>query len=100
MTSICNSGGAEGADSLFGKCAHEIDHVVRHYAFPGMKSTCSKLIVLEIDELLEADQYIELANETLHRRFPSNNPYINNLLRRNYWQIRDTRAVFAVAFIR
>jgi len=95
--SILNSGGADGADSVFGECAKLIGHEVRHYAFQGMQSKCSDLKILNPGELYQADQFLDNANVTLKRRFPGRSEYVNNLLRRDYWQVKDTKAVFAVA---
>ena len=95
--SILNSGGAEGADAEFGKQAKLIGHEVRHYVFRGMKSECDDLVVLNANELKEADEYLKWANIKLKRKFPTQSTYVDNLLRRNFHQIKDTYVVYAVA---
>jgi hypothetical protein len=39
------------------------------------------------------------ANKKLNRRFPTNNEYVNNLLRRNWFQVRNSDAVYAIGEI-
>lgn len=99
---ILNSGGAEGADTLFGEQAKLVDHEVRHYAFKGMKSNCNvdDLIILSAKELKEADEYLKWANTRLKRKFPTQSTYVDNLLRRNFHQIKDTHAVYAIASLK
>ena len=93
-----NSGGAEGADRLFGELAHKAGHIVRHYSFGGHDTKCfSGIVILSDEQCREADPFLIQANKTLKRTFPSGSDYVNFLLRRNYWQIKDTKAVFAVA---
>ena len=97
--SILNSGGAKGADTQFGICAKAAGHEVRHYTFPNGHGHVEDVVVLTKEQLLQADTYLYRANSTLKRQFPSKNEFVNNLLRRNYWQVRDTKAVFAVAWL-
>jgi hypothetical protein len=95
---ILNSGGADGADTVFGECAEQVGHEVRHYAFDGMKTKWGcYLKVLTDEQLHEADPFLKKANFTLKRKFPCSSVYVDNLLRRNYFQIKDTRAVYAAA---
>jgi hypothetical protein len=96
-----NSGGAKGADVFFGKCAKAVGHTVRHFVFEGFmsipKESEKDYVVLTQDQLNEAIPFVHKANETLRRRFPTNADYTNNLLCRNYWQIKDSNAMYAVA---
>ena len=96
--SILFSGGAKGADSLFGQCAEKVEHSVTHYAFGGMKSTCI-CYVLNALQLLQADTYLDEANKCLKRAYPTRSVYVNNLLRRNYYQIEDSERIYAVSSI-
>lgn len=98
---ICLSGGAEGADLQFGMCAGAAGHSVFHFSFPGHKSQApaSEVVVLTREQLVMADAYLVLANQTLKRTFPAKSEHTNNLLRRNYYQAKDTESVYAVAGI-
>lgn len=96
---ILLSGGASGADLQFGMTAGRAGHQVIHFVFEGhgSKAPKSEHVCLTQDMLNEADQALVQANGTLRRSFPTGKQYVNNLLRRNYWQIRDTQSVYAVA---
>ena len=100
MINICLSGGAVGADTTFGNCAESVGHTVVHYVFHGMRTKCKNgLIFVEQENLLKADPYLKQANKILKRRFPTSSGYVNNLLRRNYYQVKETKRVYAVSSI-
>ena len=97
---VCLSGGCKGADLEWGAAAKAAGHDIIHYGFQGMNQSKSKVqfYVLNIVQLLEADSHLKKANETLKRgSFPYKSEYTNNLLRRSYWQVKDTECVYAVA---
>lgn len=95
---ICNSGGADGADLHFGEMAIRAGHELRHFTFEGHRSANNEhALVLTQRELVLADPFLKKANKTLQRTFPTASEHTNSLLRRNYWQISDTQAVYAVA---
>lgn len=102
MDNVCLSGGAEGADLLWGASAAEAGHSVFHFIFPGHRSRAPahEIAVLTAQLLAEADEHVLLANRTLQRRFPTSNPFTDNLLRRNWFQVRDAGSVYAVASIK
>lgn len=95
--SICHSGGAQGVDTLFGNVAREAGHQVIHYHFDAKKASRPDFVILSEEELRKADKYLKLANKRLKRTFPTSSPYANSLLRRNFYQIVDSEAVYAVA---
>jgi hypothetical protein len=102
MEHICFSGGARGADSLFGELAARArpdPHGVVHFSFHGHNSDCPRdtILILQEEELVKADPYLELCAKKLGRPFPTKNEYVNNLLRRNYYQVNQTERVYAVA---
>jgi hypothetical protein len=106
VKSVCMSGGAEGADSIFGACALAAGHDLVHFTFKNHKLKFEKdnkqlsyIHVLTQDELNIADEYLIQANEVVGRKFPSSSLYVNNLLRRNYYQIKDSDACYAVSKI-
>lgn len=69
------------------------------YSFAGHKSKSRRSIVLDNETLKTADPYLKEANKVLNRTFPTKSEHTNNLLRRNFWQIKDTDCVYAVAGI-
>lgn len=95
--SVCFSGGAEGADILFGQVAAKVGHRVVHYAFEGMNSPVAKdeLEVIPKEELEQADEHIQVASELL-QRYPPRKPYVKNLIRRNYFQVKDAERIYAI----
>ena len=95
---ICFSGGAKGADSLFGQCAEVCDHKVMHFSFIGHKPAVKANIYPISDlDLQQADKFLKRANLVLKRgTFPYESDYVNNMLRRNYFQIKQTERVYAV----
>jgi len=95
---ICFSGGAKGADSVWGLAALELGHQVVHYSFVGHKpGTRENIRILNDTELKEADVYLQKAAIFLKRKLPYKKPWIMNLLRRNWYQVRDTNKVYAVS---
>lgn len=94
---ICYSGGSKGADVLFGKLALEAGHDLIHWSFQNHHIAGQKLNakVLSYPQLMEADQPLKMANEFLKRQYPTRSEYVNNLLRRNYWQIKEADSVYA-----
>lgn len=98
MTSICFSGGAKGADHAWGLMAADKGHEVIHFTFQGHRSVddqhSKKLSRMELDE---AEHSVVTAAKSMKRRWPSQNPHVNDLLRRNYFQVRWSERVYAVA---
>lgn len=97
---VCFSGGAIGADTAFGKIAKQHNHKVLHFVFQGKYGTGPDRVVLSEMQLLEADPYLREANQILCRgNFDNYFVYTKNLLRRNYYQIKETERVYAVAYL-
>ena len=97
---ICFSGGAQGADLLWGELALENDYELIHYVFKGHKgSNHPNAVVIPPELLNEGDSVLKQANKILNRSFPAHSDFVTNLLRRNYWQVRDSDSVYALAGI-
>ena len=98
MDNICYSGGAVGADSLFGELAAKAGHKVIHWAFAeqGSKVPKETLNRLPYGLLIKADPWLKRTNVILKRTFPTRSVYTNNLLRRNYFQVKTTERVYAI----
>lgn len=94
---ICLSGGALGADTAWGKAASLSGHTVVHWSFKGHKSaTTENIFVLDDEELSEADPHLKEANKFLKRSLPFRKPWIMNLLRRNWYQVKYIDSLYAV----
>lgn len=96
---MCYSGAAEGADKWFGEAAKAAGHQVKHLSFAGHNFTdvrTQDIFQLPQNKLDEADKYVRRANKTLKRKFPTRSEYINNLIRRNYYQVESAKRVYAI----
>jgi hypothetical protein len=95
------SGGAEGADTAWGEQAKKAGHQVHHFVFKGHhNSKIDGAVIIPPDRLVEADPTMKRVNdEVLHRSFPAHSVFVTNLLRRNYFQVVNSDAVYAVAGI-
>lgn len=92
------SGGANGADYEWGQAAALHGHDVIHFTFDGHKSLCSpdQIVKLDNKDLNIANPWLLKAKTVLKRNYPSKSKFVNNLLRRNYYQVKETDAVYAV----
>lgn len=101
MDNILCSGGAAGADVYWGDIAARHNHDVIHFSYDGHRSTASESIIyrLNTQELSIADAEIKTANRTLKRRIPISKQWLYNLLRRNWYQVRDADSVYAVGYV-
>ena len=94
---VCLSGGAIGADVTWGNNALKAGHQVVHWSFEGHKShDLEHTIILDGDELEEANEYLREANQTLKRRLNFDKKHIINLLRRNWYQVKYADSVYIV----
>lgn len=95
---ICLSGGAAGADTLWGEEAVKLGHQVIHWSFEGHKYHCPSehVVRLDLDLLKEADIHLEEANLSMKRYIPYYKPWLINLLRRNWFQVKYAHSVYAV----
>lgn len=94
-----HSGGAIGSDSYWGTTGEKYGVTSRHYHAEGAKTPTGNTPVTR-EQLLEADEHLKKANETLKRRFPTSNEYVNNLLRRDWQQVKNSDEVFAISTIK
>ena len=102
LENICLSGGAEGADLAWGSAATEANHSVVHFTFKSHRTNAPKEQICLLDDgfLRAADPACHKANETLKRHFPPRSPFAANLLRRNWYQIKDSTACYAISTIK
>lgn len=98
MGNVCLSGGAEGADTLWGNWASKNEHEVVHYSFTKHNTKCdaASVKVLSDKQLRIADSFLARANKSLKRKWPVSNPYVANLLRRNFYQVVKSDAVYGI----
>ena len=101
LSNVCYSGGAEGADRLFGIWASENGFTEIHFSFKKHKYHVHKDSVLEIpDNILQEDFVIhklKTANKSLGRSIPKKGSYTYNLLARNSFQVLLTERVYCIS---
>lgn len=99
LQNVCFSGGAAGADRLFGLWASENDQDEIHFSFKGHKAHVRPETVLELpSEMLtctEVTMQLKTANKSLGRSVPRFG-YVYNLLARNSYQIYCTERVYTI----
>ncbi len=85
LGNVCLSGGADGADLVWGAEACRHGHKVRHFSFAGHRTQAppDELVILSDNELRRADPYLAKANARLKRDWPPASQYAANLLRRD-----------------
>jgi hypothetical protein len=96
---INHSGGAKGSDSVWGEVGEEFGVKSNHYYVEGNKTPKGNVAISK-QEALKADEALKKANESLGRTFPTSNDYVNNLLRRNFNQVDNADAVYAITEIK
>ena len=93
---ILYTGGAKGADLVFEAAALKAGYEVHAFSFSGHKSHSKCLLKLGDSELNLAIPFVTNAAKRLGKNIPAPG-HIRNLLLRNYYQVKDTEAVFAVS---
>ncbi|EHX8550483.1 hypothetical protein AAGG91_003002 [Salmonella enterica] len=100
---VCYSGGAAGADRLFGLWAALNDHEQIHFSFAKHKYHVDCNTVLDIPQYILSDisiqERLHTANKKLKRKVPPTGNYVYNLLARNYFQIIKSERVYCLAKI-
>ncbi len=93
---FCNSGGAPGSDTVFEEECIKKGIPVIAWSFPAhnIKSPNKKNLTKE--ELDEGWEHVIIANKTLKRNIYNLSPYVRNLLSRNWFQVKNSDAVFAI----
>lgn len=92
---VNHSGGAKGADSYWDDAGKQYGVESKHYHVQGNKTPRGNVPISK-ENAKKADKLLIKANESLGRKFPTSNEYVNNLLRRNAWQVYNSDSVFAV----
>ncbi len=99
LGNVCMSGGASGADLAWGAEARRHGHKVLHFSFAGHRTRAPRdeRVILSDAELQRADPYLARASARLKRAWPPASAYAANLLRRDWYQVKDAQRVYAVA---
>lgn len=99
---VCFSGGAEGADRLFGLWASQNGHEEVHFTFKGYTAHVAPETALELpDKVLKSTEVIQKlkdANKSLGKRIPRFG-YIYNLIARSTMQVQCTERVYIMGIL-
>lgn len=96
---INHSGGAYGSDYYWGNIGEKYGVESKHYYGEENKKTPFGNTPVSKSAMEEADSHLMEANKTLGRVFPTSKKYVNDLLRRNWQQVKNSDAIFAVSTI-
>lgn len=97
---ICFSGGADGADTVFEQYCEKYGVRVVAFSFPGHSSKSRNKKIIPLEQLLKSDPYLLAVNKVLKRKYPSKSQYVNNLIRRDVYQVVNSDSIFAVSTIK
>jgi len=94
----CHSGGSAGADIIWEVVGDEFYVKTISYSYKGHKQLGKNPYIMNTEELLEGWENIKIAEKSLRRNLTNIefNPYVRNLLCRNWFQVKNSEAVFAV----
>jgi hypothetical protein len=93
---ICHSGGCPGADMTWETEGNYYGVKTIAYSFGGHKQEGKNRVILSTEELNEGFKNVLIANKTMKRYPQGQARYIQNLLARNWFQVKNAEAVFAI----
>jgi len=96
---VCFSGGAKGSDYIWSKLASHHGYQIKILSFDNHRvhrGTPGEVIRLSDKQLEEGIPFLKKANRKLERTFPSSSEHVNNLLLRNYCQLKNSNQVVAI----
>jgi len=92
----CHTGGADGSDQIFADESLKYNFKVIAYSFDGHNTDSRNRKILSQEELDEGFEHIKIANKTLKRNTYNLSKYVKNLLSRNWYQVKNSDAIFAI----
>lgn len=96
MNFICHSGGCPGSDMFWETEGDKYGVKTIAYSFYGHKQEGKNRVILSTEELNEGFEHVLIANKTMKRYPQGQARYIQNLLARNWFQVKNAEAVFAI----
>jgi len=98
---IIHSGGAVGADTEWASAGKKAGAEVIAHSFQGHKISGGIPLVHSKTELKKADNLLSIVQKEYlpHKTFTNAKEYTKDLLRRNYFQIKDSQALIAAGKI-
>jgi len=98
---IIHSGGAVGADTEWANAGKKAGAEVIAHSFQGHRVAAGTPLVHSKAELTKADNLLSTVQKEYlpHKKFTNAKEYTKDLLRRNYFQIKDSQALIAAGKI-
>jgi hypothetical protein len=95
----CFTGGASGSDFIFETESLKKGFKVVAYSFDNHSTKSKNRIILSQNQLKEGFKHIKIANNRLKRNLSNLEPYIKNLIARDWFQVKNSEAIFAVGIV-
>ena len=99
MSYICYSGGASGSDLLFELESIKHNIKVVAFSFDGHTTKSENRYILSKNQLKEGFEHIKIANERLGRNIKNAQPYVINLISRDWFQVKKSDTIFAIGIL-
>jgi hypothetical protein len=101
ITLKLHSGGALGSDIAWQTIGEEFGMTMfNHYFIKGFGTPHgNREMEIDTELMKQIDADLFKANKSLKRSYPTRNEYVNSLLRRNWFQVKNAKAVFAISTI-
>jgi len=96
MTYTNHSGGAQGADMEWENQGWMNNVLTIAYSFQGHSHYSQNPCILSDDDLDEGFAHVVIAAKTLKRPLDRLAPYVKKLLARNWFQVKNSTAIYAV----
>ena len=98
----CHSGGCPGSDLTWEIVGEEYGVITKAYSFKGHVTPSKNQVILTPEELTEGFEHVKIASVSLKKQislfWPP--PYVQNLLSRNWFQVKNSEAIFAIGKFR
>lgn len=92
---VCHTGGAHGADMSWELVGMEYGVIPKAYSFVGHNTISQNTVVLTDEELDEGYEMVQEI-QPINKKFISS-PYVRRLLSRNWFQVKNSETVYAIA---
>lgn len=93
---VCHSGGCPGSDIMWENECHKYGIETIAYSFPGHSQKGRNPKILTPEELNEGFKHVIIASRPIKRSTFYVAAYIKNLLSRNWFQVKNSAAVYAI----
>ena len=99
MSYTCYTGGATGSDYIFENESIKKGFKVVSYSFKEHNTKSKNRFDLTQNQLNEGFDHIKIANKRLNRNLSNLDTYIKNLISRDWFQVKNSDAIFAVGTV-